>query len=384
MIENNTSNIHFLSQLQLVNGDDCGIYVHIPFCKSKCAYCSFCSISDLSLQERYISALEGEILSTFRPDKFNVRSIYVGGGTPSCLFRGALTKIFNALKRVYVIDTNAEITIEANPESCSVEFLQECRACGVNRVSMGMQSLDDNVLRAINRLHDRKTYMSAIKRVRDCGFTNVSTDIILGLPFQDNNDILNCISVASDYCSHVSVYALSVEEGTPLFDANYSVDDDLVADAYDFALNKLELNGFKRYEVSNFARNDRFSRHNSNYWRCLPYVGYGVAAHGYDGWRIRYYHATNVSEYIERPVIQVVSLSDKDLYNEYVMLALRTVNGINKNDFEKRFGKSFLSVVPDAIDYLFERGWVIDNGNSVIIAPDKLFVMNGIIEELMY
>ena len=363
--------------------DTYGVYVHIPFCKAKCAYCAFCSTPDLSLRHAYIDALEQEILSTAVGKKIKADTVYIGGGTPSCLYDGALTRVFNALRKTFAIDNGAEITVEINPESCTGSFIRECRDCGVNRVSMGMQSCDDGVLRAVNRLHDYKGFISAVKLLGKEGFDNISTDFILGLPEQTPDDIKKCVGVAAEYCTHASVYALTVEEGTPLFASGYRPDDDTVADMYDLACGLLKSSGFIRYEVSNFAKNGKISRHNSKYWCGVPYVGYGAAAHGYDGKRLRYAHSDNVKEYVEGSPIIISELSDTDLYNEYIMLRLRTEAGILRADFKSRFGTELDATAGETIKKLVRQGLLIDDGKSVRIAPDKMFVMNGIIEELM-
>lgn len=363
--------------------DVCGVYVHIPFCKAKCAYCAFCSTPELGLQSAYIDALEKEIFAYAGDGRSIADTVYIGGGTPSCLFGGALTRIFKALHSAFSLDDDAEITVEVNPESCTDEFLRECRLCGVNRISMGMQSCDDNVLRAVNRLHDRNGFISAAKLLKSNGFDNISTDFILGLPYQTLDDVKNCVNVAAEYCTHASVYALTVEEGTPMFASEYRPNDDIVADLYDAACELLAKNGFVRYEVSNFARNGKVSRHNCKYWECAPYVGFGTAAHGYDGKRTRYFHTDDVKEYLRDRSVTITKLSDTDLYNEYVMLRLRTAAGISRADFKTWFGTELDDTAGERLRILTKQGLMIDDGMSVKIAPDKLFVMNGIIEELM-
>lgn len=379
----NVSSAVDIDGIKFSKSEDYGIYVHIPFCRSKCSYCAFCSTTELGLQNAYIDALEKEILSFGRIDKFTADTVYIGGGTPSCLYEGAITRIFDAIGKAFNISKNAEITVEMNPESCTRELLTECRSCGVNRVSMGMQSADDGVLRAVNRIHDFKTYLSAIELLKAENFDNISTDFILGLPNQTVADIEKCIEVAGAHCSHVSVYALTVEEGTPLYLSEYRPDDDIVADMYDLACERLQENGFIRYEVSNFAKNGRVSRHNSKYWRCVPYLGLGAAAHGYDGDRIRYSHTTDIKAYIGGAAVEVAQLTDKDMYNEYIMLGLRTSGGISREAFKARFGCTLDERAGNNLSLLVRHGLLIDDGASVRISHDKLFVMNGIIEDLM-
>lgn len=357
-----------------------GVYIHIPFCKAKCKYCAFVSTSDLSFQKEYVKALIKEICESPLRNSV-VNSIYIGGGTPSCLYRGGIAEIFAAVNSIFNVESDAEITVECNPESVDSAFADECKESGVNRISMGLQSYGNNVLRAAGRIHTFEKYESAIGILSD-RFDNISSDIILGLPLQKLDDIDRAIS-AMHSVKHVSVYALSVERGTPLFAEGYSVDDDLIADFYDYSYEKLSGMGFNRYEVSNFAKSGYESRHNKKYWNCMPYIGFGVAAHGYDGERTRYMHGVEISEYIRSPKAESYSLTDEDMYNEYVMLRLRTEKGIVLDDFKDRFGYEFMESNAAAVKRLSRDGYVLCSDDAVKISPSKMFVMNSIIEQLM-
>ncbi len=359
-----------------------GIYIHIPFCKAKCAYCAFVSTPDLSLMGTYIKTLTDEISSSsVRGAKAD--TVYIGGGTPSCLPRGTIERLIDTVRKTFAVDGNAEITVEANPESADAEFAVECADCGVNRVSMGLQSSDDAVLRDIGRLHDLKRFIEAAECLHGVGIDNISSDMILGLPNQTMSDVENTVGIFADHCVHASIYALTVEPNTPLFLRGYTPSDDLVADMYDSAYGMLDDNGFKRYEVSNFARFGKYSRHNSKYWHFDPYLGFGAAAHGFDGEKIRYAHGDDIKDYIDNPKCELTVLSDKDRYNEYVMLSLRTETGIDKADFRRRFGFDLEQRAGEAVDRLEKSGLIISDGKRLRIVPDKMFVMNGIIEELM-
>ncbi|MCM1367330.1 MAG: radical SAM family heme chaperone HemW [Roseburia sp.] len=358
-----------------------GVYIHIPFCKAKCNYCAFVSTPDMSLQRAYVNALIDEISKSAARGS-RVDTIYVGGGTPSCLYGWALSDIISAVYDTFSVDSNAEITVEINPESCTREFAAECAACGVNRVSMGLQSSDDKILKAIGRLHDRSGFLRAAEILR-AKFDNISTDIILGLPEQTAADIETAVNIASDFCAHVSVYALTVENGTKLCADGYAPDDDKTADLYDCAFRLLNDRGYKRYEVSNFALSGRQSRHNGKYWACLPYLGFGVAAHGYDGEYVRCRHSDDIASYIADREVFLTRLSDKDRFNEYVMLRLRTENGIDRQNFRRRFGFDIAEKKGKEIARLCADGYIIADDCSVKIAPEYMFVMNGIIESLM-
>lgn len=358
-----------------------GVYIHIPFCKAKCKYCAFVSTPDFSLQKPYVTALVDEIKSSSSVCGA-VDTVYIGGGTPSCLYRGGLHNIMHALRDRYDILQNAEITVECNPESVDSNFIAECKDIGVNRVSMGLQSSCDSVLREIGRIHTYSDYINAVTLLSH-SFDNISSDLILGLPGQQSYDIINSVSAIAQYCAHISVYALTVEEGTPLYKSGYAPSDDSIADLYDLAYDSLLNLGFHRYEVSNFAICGRESKHNKKYWDCMPYIGFGAAAHGYDGERTRYMHGDDILQYIECSKAQSYALTDKDLYNEYVMLRLRTEKGVVIDDFIKRFGYDFYRRNMDIVDRLQREKLLICTGGSIRIAPEKMFVMNSVIEQLM-
>lgn len=358
-----------------------GIYIHIPFCVSKCKYCAFVSVSDLSSEHDYIDALIGEIVSSPLRGA-SADSVYIGGGTPSCLYRGALSEITAAVRDTFDISSDVEFTVECNPDSVDREFARECSSCGVTRVSMGLQSSDDRVLRAVGRAHSAAQYVKAAELLREFPF-DMSSDLILGLPNQDKSDVVRSIDTIAEYCTHASVYALSVEAGTPLYKSGYSPNDDYVADMYDYAYGLLRSRGLKRYEVSNFAADGKQSRHNKKYWECKPYSGFGVAAHGYDGKSTRYAHADDLKSYIADPRPIYYALSDRDKYNEYVMLGLRTEKGIDCSDFSARFGYSFADKNSEVLSRLISDGYIVSDGKNIRIAPQYMFVMNGIIEQLM-
>ncbi|MDE7405298.1 MAG: radical SAM family heme chaperone HemW [Clostridiales bacterium] len=358
-----------------------GVYIHIPFCRAKCKYCAFVSSPDFSLQKAYVDTLIKEINDS--PFKGGlVDTVYIGGGTPSCLFRGGLADIMCAVRYNFRVARDAEITVECNPESVSTDFIAECKDIGVTRISIGLQSSCDNVLRAIGRVHTYADYLKSAELLSH-SFDNISSDIILGLPEQTSADVINSINTVTRHCSHISVYALTVEEGTPLYKSGYTPSDDDIADLYDLAYGKLSELGFNRYEVSNFALNGLESKHNKKYWECKPYIGFGVAAHGYDGERTRFMHGDGISEYIACHNAESYALTDKDLYNEYVMLRLRTEKGIMTGDFRKRFGYDFCARNAEILDRLKSEKLLVCVDGAVRISPDKMFVMNSVIEQLM-
>ncbi|MDE7164464.1 MAG: radical SAM family heme chaperone HemW [Clostridiales bacterium] len=363
-----------------ISGKTHGVYIHVPFCKAKCKYCAFISTPDFSLQKSYVAALIEEIKTSPLVGSA-VDSIYIGGGTPSCLYRGGIAEILAAVKSSFIVADDAEITSECNPESVDEAFVDECKNSGVNRISMGLQSCGNDVLRACGRIHTFEQYEDAIAILSE-RFDNISSDIILGLPMQKLSDIDE--SIKSMTCvKHISMYALAVEHGTPLYTDGYSVDDDMIADWYEYACAKLSDIGFYRYEVSNFAKSGYESKHNKKYWSCMPYIGFGVAAHGYDGERTRFLHGDDIIEYISSPKAESYTLTDKDMYNEYIMLRLRTENGIVLSDFTGRFGYDFYERNKDIIDKLKREKLIVCRDGAIAIAPERMFVMNTIIEQLM-
>ena len=230
-------NVNLSDYMENLAGEGHSLYLHLPFCESRCGYCNLFSVAGCGGAQRdaYLDALEQEIdfaASACSGNRLN--TVYIGGGTPSCLYGGALKEIFTALRDCFDINGNAEITVECNPESATEAFAQECRECGVNRISMGLQSSCDDVLRAVGRIHSFDEYVFAVKLLKRY-FDNVSSDIILGLPRQTSDDVSRSVDVISEYCDHISVYALSVEQGTPLCNSGYLPDDDRVADLYDYA-----------------------------------------------------------------------------------------------------------------------------------------------------
>jgi oxygen-independent coproporphyrinogen-3 oxidase len=259
-----------------------GIYIHIPFCKRKCDYCDFYSICDLSdkLMDRYLKALISQIDEYFQYGKPSVDTVYLGGGTPSVFGGKRIEKLLKELSARVQLARNAEITVEVNPESVDEKLLKRLKAAGVNRISMGVQSADDNELKALGRLHDWKGAVSAYELTRRY-FDNISLDLIYGLENQTLDGWMDSLrKVMALSPDHISCYCLKVEEGTPLaLRGCVQPDDDVQADMYLRAVETLEAGGYRQYEISNFARNGRVSRHNSKYWDLSPYLGLGSAAH---------------------------------------------------------------------------------------------------------
>lgn len=331
-----------------------GLYIHIPFCRRKCRYCDFVSFDSHTDISPYIVALlkEMAIISPLvREKEFN--TVFIGGGTPSILDGASLAVILNELHKRFTIRTDAEITIECNPESLTLDKLRTYMDCGVNRISIGLQSGDDTVLRAIGRVHTRSQFISAVNSARKVGFSNMNADIMHGLPVQTVQGYLNTIRLVHDLdIPHISSYALILEEHTPLYeDVNCGrvklPDDDATADMEDMGFELLETLDYKRYEISNFARSGYECRHNLNYWDNGEYIGLGLNAHSVlrvDGRWTRWSNTAALDRYImdsanNRPPIEAVNaISAEEEMFESIMVGLRKLDGISRIAFKSRFG----------------------------------------------
>lgn len=358
-----------------------GVYVHIPFCRSRCSYCGFVSSVDEFNPHDYVAALINEIGERVSGD---VDTIYIGGGTPSILPRGLLARIFKAIREHANIASGGEITVEANPDSCTDEFLDEIKESGVNRISLGVQSLDDSQLKAVSRRHTAAQAIDAVKRIFRRGLNNVSCDIIIGLPGQTEKSLLDSVQILSDLdVSHISCYALSVEEGTPLYKSGYSFDDDIAADMYESAYNKLLDCGFGRYEVSNFCRNGKYCRHNVKYWTLEPYIGVGAAAHSFCDNR-RSYNTSDIGRYIAGDRCEKGEIvSEKDLLEEYIMLGMRTAAGIDFYRLDTMSGYDWRKSKERELDELFSANMIERTRNGICLAENAYFVMNEVILKLI-
>lgn len=355
------------------------VYIHIPFCERKCKYCSFVSYSELGKIDNYIVRLCEEIRAC---NIIDIDTLYIGGGTPSLLNACQLKSIMGALAK-HNMSPNCEFTIECNPNSLTREKLLLYKDIGVNRISVGAQSLCDNVLSCIGRLHNGMQALQAVKQASKI-FDNVSVDLILGLPFQ-TWDMLKCdIESLAPYVEHFSIYSLMVEDGTALerMVANGEIalpDEDACVDMYDNALTLLRRLGFERYEVSNFTKS-KPSRHNLAYWTGIDYYGFGVASHSFvDG--VRYSNTENLDEYLQGiTIINKYSLNLQQKKEEYIMLGLRTAKGISLDYMQKRFGES---VNMHALKKL-QNADLINCINDHVALTDKGFhLLNAIVLELI-
>ncbi len=317
------------------------LYLHIPYCHHKCTYCGFYSVARQRDLQPYVDALCNELRE--RSVAHPLRTVYFGGGTPSQLSTSQLQQIVATLRNHYNLSEVEEVTLEANPEDLTTEYLQELAAMQfVNRLSIGIQTFNDNELHMLNRVHNGQQAEAAIRRAAAAGFRNISVDLIMGLPGQSVADWQQSLERLASLLSlnavqHLSCYELTIEQGTMLERQLLSqrltaCDEETQAAQYEALLQWCAAHSFERYEVSNFCRNGHHSRHNSRYWNRTPYIGVGAAAHSFDGQRRRWNKA-DIAQYIANhgiPEYEEETLCDDDAFNEMVMTALRTPKGIIK------------------------------------------------------
>ncbi len=353
------------------------IYVHIPFCARRCSYCSFVSGFSHSEMPMYVRALVREIDNRLLRDD-DISSVYIGGGTPSVLYRGAISLIMSHINRRAKVRKDAEITIECNPDSVTPEFVSEIISAGINRVSVGLQTTNDALLKQINRPHDLNGFIRAWELLAP--IDNKSVDLMLGLPNQSKADLQNSLKfVAEIKPRHVSLYALKSEEGTPLFRSGFVEDGDFEAELYDMAYNFLVSNGFERYEVSNFALPGFHSRHNCGYWDLIEYYGFGISAHSLlNGKRIA--NDDNFNKYIVGTNVQFTEGSDPK--TEYLMLGLRTKWGVNLSRLYS-YGLDLVKDRGDKLNEFIKNGYLIRNGDTITLSDGAYYVMDSIISELI-
>ena len=366
-----------------------GLYLHIPFCKSKCAYCDFYSLPHSEEKmDAYTAALIRHLEEVApRCAAHTADTVYFGGGTPSYLGEKRLTKLLKTVKKRYHVAADAEITLEANPDSAGDwKTLRALRRAGFNRVSLGVQAADDGLLRRIGRVHTWDQVLSSVAAARMAGFDNLSLDLIYGLPGQTLaawQDTLRA-AVALE-TQHISCYGLKVEPGTPLWQQRESADipdDDAQADMYLWTVDYLEKQGYAQYEISNFARPGYESRHNLKYWTLGEYAGFGPGAHS-DMGGVRFAYERDLDGYIAGELrlseMEEIAPLDRDL--EYIMLSLRTAQGIDSGYFQRQFRQKFQPMETLLVQYeahglaaRTERGWRL--------TPRGFFVSNAIIVSL--
>ena len=371
-----------------------GIYIHVPFCRSKCQYCDFYSITnkDTKMHDGYLDAICAHIKEAgpLAPN-YRVDTIYFGGGTPTFFGAEGMATIMTAIRRAFDVAGDAEITFEANPDSVNDKDLKRLYAEGFNRVSLGVQSDDDLMLQRLGRPHTFDQVLTAMKRLRKAGFHNISIDLMYGLPGQKliewRSTLENCLSLNPD---HISCYGLKVEEGTPLYaykDAANLPDDDAQADMYLAAVQMLKEKGYRQYEISNFAKRGKFSKHNLKYWTGGEYLGFGPdAASDFAG--KRYTLIRDLPGYINgikkqgQVIAELNEVPVRERAGEYLMMRLRTVGGINREEYERKYLLPFepLEVL---LQQMADRKLAVFANDRWHLTPEGMLVSNSLITDLL-
>jgi oxygen-independent coproporphyrinogen-3 oxidase len=366
-----------------------GVYLHIPFCKSRCSYCDFATdvYRSSGAVGRYVNALVQEINRW--PPKCgtpNIDTIYFGGGTPSLLEPDQLEQILEAVHGKFSVSPDSEITMEMNPATVSPESLQAYKSLGINRASFGVQTFNDRALRLLARGHDANDARATFAMLCDAGFGNISFDLIAGLPGQTLDDWERNLGEAITLSpEHISLYLLEVHEGTPLAEQIHSgrqpePDEDLAADMYRMLQHKLSSAGYEQYEISNFARPDYRSRHNTKYWQLEPVYGFGVSAHSFDG-RERYANERDTQRYvdlIERKGSAEVMREIIDAASEYIFLGLRLNKGVNLEEYREKFGISLQEKYDSELNELEALGFVAKSKQQLCLTLEGMLYSNEV------
>lgn len=378
-----------------------GIYIHIPFCKSKCSYCDFISFPNMKEKENdYINCLIKEIESQNWEElnkNYKVTTIYIGGGTPSFIDEKNIVKVIEKIKNsIKVSENKVEITIEVNPGTVTKEKLKTYKEAGVNRLSIGLQSANNKLLKQIGRIHTFEQFLETYNLAQDVGFKNINIDLMLGLPNQTIEDLKNSLEeVIRLEPNHISVYSLILEEGTPLTNLVEKGEiklpsEELERQMYWYVKNKLELVGYNHYEISNFAKPGKESKHNLNCWNQEEYLGFGLAAHSYFENK-RFSNTDNIEKYIDyfcnnkkeeiKQTHELQTIEDKQ--KEYMLLGLRKINGVSISKFKEKYVENPIYLFKNQLSKLSEQGLIEIDLDNIKLTQKGLDLANIVWEEFI-
>ncbi len=368
-----------------------GLYVHTPLCVRKCNYCDFCSYTAASAEWRddYIGKLCTEI-EGYKGSDITLDTIFFGGGTPSLLTASEFSKIFDSVKKTFIIDSDVEFTLEANPKTLRRENLKEYISCGVNRLSIGLQSIHENETKILGRIHNFLDFLESYSLARDRGIKNINVDLMYGIPEQTIDSFSKTLDmVLSLDPEHISLYGLILEDGTPFWKMKDELripTEDTECDMYYLASKKLAENGYSHYEISNYAKSGKESRHNLKYWRCEEYIGVGVSAYSYFNGE-RFGNSSDVFEYLSENREKYnyrEKIYRNDKMYEYVMLGLRLKEGISLSSYKSVFGVDFIdSKRKIKIDELISGGYMTSVGDRLSLTERGFYISNAILCELL-
>ena len=372
-----------------------GIYLHIPFCKTRCIYCDFYSTTRNEMTDRYVSALCRELeLRKSYLDNEQVETIYFGGGTPSQLSKENFEKIFKTIEREYNLGNCEEITLEANPDDLTPEYIKMLASLPFNRISIGIQTFNEQTLRLLKRRHTAGQAISAVKECRMAGFQNISIDLMYGLPGETPEswkaDLEQAISLNVE---HISAYHLIYEEGTPLYEMLQKhkveeVDEDSSVDFFALMIDRLTKAGFQHYEISNFCKPDMYSQHNSSYWTGKKYLGCGPSAHSFNG-STRQWNVSSLDKYIAGiekgiPDFDIEELDATTRYNDFVITSLRTMWGLSLNRLEEEFGTELKQYCLENAQTYLDSGKLEIRDNTLFLSKEGIFISDGIMSDLLW
>ena len=371
--------------------DAIGLYLHIPFCVRKCNYCDFCSypIREAEWKGKYISRLCEE-LASYKERNIKLDTVFFGGGTPSLLSPDEFSRIAESIDTCFSLSSDTEFSIEVNPGTLSKEKMSAYTSCGVNRVSIGLQSIHENELKILGRIHNFDEFLAAYEITQGSGVKNINIDLMYGIPEQTAESFERTLDrVVALSPSHLSLYGLILEEGTRFWDKRDLLslpDEDIECDMYYLAGKKLSLAGYSHYEISNYAKEGTECRHNLKYWRDMPYIGVGVSAYSYfDG--VRFGNSSDINEYLssesKKYRYEEVISAEEEAY-EYAMLRLRLKEGFSLSDYKKRFGEEFYSGERKGkIDAYSELGYISLTEENISLTESGFYISNKILTDLL-
>ena len=372
-----------------------GLYIHIPFCVKRCLYCDFFSNTDMRYKEAYIRAIIEEMKQRqLYIEGEPIETIYFGGGTPSQLKASDFELIFEAIYQLFDTTSCQEITLEANPDDMTADYIKSIRTLPFNRISMGVQSFQEKDLRFLNRRHNSQQAKQAVALCQEQGITNISIDLIYGLPGQTLKEWEENLTEAIQLqIPHISAYHLIYEEGTALYKLLEAgkitpIEEDLSVTLFSTLINRLKEAGYLHYEISNFARPGCFSQHNSSYWTGKHYLGIGPSAHSYNG-ESRQWNISSLPLYIKgidthTPEIEMEELDIHTRYNDFIITGLRTMWGIQLNDIRTLFGEDKLSYLNQQAKSYLQKGLLLQQNDTLTLSKEGIFISDGIMSDLLW
>ena len=375
------------------NSNSAGIYLHIPFCKTRCTYCDFYTLTNETQIDNFVDAICSEAAIRSVDTKENIKTIYFGGGTPSRLNKNQFEKIFEALYNNYTIDPEAEITVEANPDDLSEDYIKRLSELYVNRLSIGIQSFNDKELVFLSRRHTSQQAVNSVNLAQRYGFNNISVDLMYGLPNQTKEIWSENLKKTTDLgIQHLSAYHLIYEEKTKMYNMLKAgsikpIEEELSTEMFSMLIDWMKRHGFIQYEISAFGIEGHFSQHNTSYWKNRKYVGLGPAAHSYDGydrsWNIasliRYIKGVETGK-LER---QAEHLSLNEKYNEFILTGLRTMWGINLNEMKTMFNDKLYNYCMENSQRYINTGKLSIQDDTMKLTREGIFISDGIMSDLM-